>query len=430
MASKLDLLASRKDGRAGKARRSVRGRNGQIVYLTTQIPDGAWLFWKADSWVADVPARTDSNTPPRLIVTIGQPAEGDYYFGQQAGERSNPVRIELRSTMRAKAGGWISDWFKGFPWHFAAWAAAFTILLFAVFSGNGHTRTTLKAWGFAGACIIFALWLTYIAAGNREKFSAIVKGDDNRTSTGKLQILLWTITIGLALAYVGAYCILVDTAFACAQDPDGNPMGSNCIPLNNWEQYTILLGLPLAAGVIAKGIVTGKVNSSSVQKEQASEAKASQAVTDDSGRADLVDIQYLVFNVIALTYVIGQFVKSGVLPDVPPILLGLTSAAAGTYVLNKSLLENPPRITAVAPSPVTLGGEFTIYGRNLLPGGADYANVSIEGEIWVGSKIDTNENAIKVTPQKPSSVTAGAHELRVITLANAESNRLVVPFVV
>jgi hypothetical protein len=77
-----------------------------------------------------------------------------------------------------------------------------------------------------------------------------------------------------------------------------------------------------------------------------------------------------------------------VLVEVPAILLGLTSAAATTYVLNKSLQTVKPVISTVSPSVVAVGTPITIYGRNLFPPGAsDTVRVTIGGVGTQGRRV-------------------------------------------
>jgi len=147
--------------------------------------------------------------------------------------------------------------------------------------------------------------------------------------------------------------------------------------------YLVLLGVPAASAVIAKGVTSYKVQNGIVQKTDASPTTTSvaNAATNDDGSASLVDSQYLIFNAVAFVYVAVGFVQTGTFVKVPAMILGLTSAAAGTYVLNKSLQTNKPSITSIVPSTVTTGGTITIKGVNLFPpGSAGAVGVKVGGK--------------------------------------------------
>jgi hypothetical protein len=100
-------------------------------------------------------------------------------------------------------------------------------------------------------------------------------------------------------------------------------------------------------------------------------------VTSDEGNADLIDTQYVVFSLVAMIYVIGTFAaevvrhvqagptgltESGALhlPDIPSALLGLTSAAALTYVGNKAVQQSGVRLVRGPSAPVACGADVSV----------------------------------------------------------------------
>ncbi|CCH79177.1 hypothetical protein BN12_4040009 [Nostocoides japonicum T1-X7] len=61
---------------------------------------------------------------------------------------------------------------------------------------------------------------------------------------------------------------------------------------------------------------------------------------------EITEVQYFVFNVIAMLIVLGGLWRDGRLGEVPDALLGLTSVSALTFVLVKRV---PPSGTPVDP---------------------------------------------------------------------------------
>jgi IPT/TIG domain-containing protein len=123
---------------------------------------------------------------------------------------------------------------------------------------------------------------------------------------------------------------------------------------------------------------------------------------------------------VAFTYFAVSFFHRGVLVDMPDVLLGLTGASAGTYVLNKTLQTNRPVIAAVEPSVISPGTAVTIRGRNLFPEGAsDDVSVTIGGITTTGQRL---EESITVAAA-PTGMTATDATVSVTTAANVTTDK-------
>jgi hypothetical protein len=135
--------------------------------------------------------------------------------------------------------------------------------------------------------------------------------------------------------------------------------------------YLLLLGGPYASLVLAKGIANGRVVGGSIQKPDGDNVpRLSDLVADDSDQTDLFDAQYVLFNLIAMAYVIDAFVRAsltGGFPSIPTGLALLTGGPAAVYVANKALSSNPPAVSSVVPSSVHPGDAFRIFGQNFAP---------------------------------------------------------------
>jgi len=181
-------------------------------------------------------------------------------------------------------------------------------------------------------------------------------GADGRFSTGLTQLAIWTLAIGTALGFLLGRSMFEGVSL------------SGALPESTWDDYLILLGGPFAAAVLAKGIVTYKVDAGTLQKSEPAAPQITQVATNDSGSVDLVDSQYLLFNIIALGYFTITLVNTAVLPTIPPTLLAMTSGTAALYVANKAAQRNAPSITSVSPRTAAPGDEVTVLGGNFDPG--------------------------------------------------------------
>ena len=291
-------------------------------------------------------------------------------------DSQNQQSVVAVSPAPAAVTGWRTVPEKFWAWAAGqktfAWGAGLVLLAaIALVSAAGAAKNVSgsKLTGLSyGLCIAtlataaYLLGLTLRESGS--KLSSLVVGADRRTSTSKVQLLLWTVGVAFALAYISSRTILGAGTFVC----DKNTPQTNCVPTGDvWQQYLILLGVPAAAAVIAKGTTTYKVANGLIQKSDAEQAKGADIATDDNGRADLADVQYFVFNVIAFVYFFAHFLREGTFVAVPSLLLGLTSTAAATYTLNKALQTAKPLVSTVVPSHIRPGASVIVTGQNLFP---------------------------------------------------------------
>lgn len=203
----------------------------------------------------------------------------------------------------------------------------------------------------------------------------LVIGADKRLSTSKLQAVLWTYAILGALAVLLILYLMGDTQgleiLTGAHAPPENDAGQ---PVDAFpEAYLLLLGGPFAAAVAAKAIVSARVEDGTLNRSEGEEdadirTRLSEAVSDDKGNVDLVDTQYLLFNLLLLGYFLALFIadpRDG-LPELPDVLVALTGLGALTYVTNKAVQRAKPSLSSVSPNEVAPGAKVTLRGQNLL----------------------------------------------------------------
>lgn len=264
------------------------------------------------------------------------------------------------------------------------------------------------AWCWAFAAVGVGLLVLHLIDGAKGYgvFRPLI-GADRRFSTSLTQLGLWTLLIttsfGWLLIKAGLTDVSVDTL----------------LPSSRWDQYLLLLGGPFAAAVLAKGIVTYKVSQGTLQKTEPAATELRQVAADDGGGTDLVDAQYLLFNLVAQVYFVIALVQKGVLPEMPSTLLAMTSLTAATYVGSKAARANAPVITSISPKTVSVGTEVTVLGSNFDPSGsADprrVVTISISGlaeaiPVAPGDFTDT-----RVWFTVPPGVTAGKHQTLQLT---------------
>jgi hypothetical protein len=233
--------------------------------------------------------------------------------------------------------------------------ALWLVSLDAVWGSTG-TTTENEVFGYLTAVLVLVAFtnLVYVLG---QSAKGLVLGKDNRVSTSKLQVVVWTYVIG------GAIIALI------AQTWVGADAGFDALTSSSFdfEPYLVLLGGPFLAAVGARAIVGAQVKKGEKAKPPG-DPKAAQVVTDDSGNADLVDCQYLLFNLIAVIYFVGAFVENPAagLPAIPALIYVLTGAAALGYVSNKAIPSGPPEITGISPAAGLRGTEVKVFGTGLL----------------------------------------------------------------
>lgn len=301
---------------------------------------------------------------PNLTVT-GLRGGTTYSFqvvAVNADGRSAPADTGAVTTEAGKA----SSWWRVTSWLFvAATLAGLLFFLSRQVQHKGEVVPRSLCLAFA-VFLVVSLALTWINVGDFGMWRPII-GLDRRVSTSQLATYLWTGLIGFALLY------FVGRAWFDGRPHlfDGVLPGENN-PTSVWPDYLILLGGPFVALVAARGIVTAKVATGVVQKTIADDGSASlkQALTGDDDNVDLVDTQYFLFNLVALTYVVIGLIKRDQLPAIPPLLLALTSTSAAAYVLNKSIQQNAPVVTSLTPSAARPGDRIVVTGSNFAPAGS------------------------------------------------------------
>ena len=95
---------------------------------------------------------------------------------------------------------------------------------------------------------------------------------------------------------------------------------------------------------------------------------------------------------MALTFFLIAYISQGPnLPEIPALLLALTSGAAAVYVGNKAADQNRPTLSGLVPASVRPGDELTISGQgeaeSLLAGLVQCLAVDCPGGVGAGVQV-------------------------------------------
>jgi hypothetical protein len=233
-----------------------------------------------------------------------------------------------------------------------------------------HEAAEAGRWSFAialvGLGVVFPLLVLVVGGiftGFRDAEGLLpwrlirgaIVGHDNRVSTSKTVAVVWTYAVASALL---SLVIAKWMGHGGALDRQNhNGLQSN---------YALLVGGPLGAAILAKAVVASQVSAGAASKP-AGEPAASQLVTGDTGATDLGDLQYVLFSVVALVFFFGEFLRAPYngFPDLPDLLVGLTSLSAVGY-LGKKVIAQPPAIVKVDPPSPKPRETIRIYGSGLV----------------------------------------------------------------
>jgi hypothetical protein len=293
----------------------------------------------------------------------------------------------------------------------------------AAFSWFWDTPSWNWSYCWAAAFLLAPFALGYIArlATNRKPrlFIDLVNGKDGHWSTSKTAFGLWTLAIWFAFL-----AILFHTQGAGLVD----------VMLNG--EYFVVLGIPAVAAVAAKGIVVSKIASGDLTRPTGDPQPnvvqgVGELVSDDEGRADLLDFQYFGFSLILLGFFLLQFFghPGSVLPDLPDSLLALTGVSAFAYVGKKGLEKDTgPTIRSVVPPAGPAGTSVTIRGVNLATKLRPQADVLFGSLQATNPTVDTFDDVAVLTTSVPSGAAAGQYDLVVVAFDGRSSNGI--PFTV
>ena len=302
------------------------------------------------------PATTSG--PPAPPAPPPPPSDGGPQTVEDAARQVDEAKRRATRTQLSRLGRWT--------WSLSGLvlAAATVVTLLRAKNASAWADSALSQATLAAV----ALWLVLIGVStltaSRGRLVAMLVGGDGRLSTSYFQAWVWTLVLVWAFGYFMAVSVL-----------EGRDALSDVTGRLDAD-YLLLLGGPFVALISAQQIGTAKRANGTLTKVETTSTSAGDLVSDDSGRADLVDMQYLLFNVVALAFFFVAFARDhGRLPDLDDGLIALTSAAALAYIAKKAVANNAPGITSIVRTtgsgPVRTGDTVLISGFNFVPPGAE-----------------------------------------------------------
>lgn len=235
-----------------------------------------------------------------------------------------------------------------------------------------------------------------------------IVGADGRVSTSKTVAVAWTYSLAAGLLSIVIAKWMVH----------GHAYGQ-LIKHGLQGGYALLIGGPLGAAILAKGIVSTQVENGA-SKPAASSAQAADLVSNDNGQTDLGDLQYVIFNTVALVFFYGELIAHPELglPSIPDVLLGLTSVSAVGYVAKKVLPTGGLNVVKVEPAKAAAGDVITLYVSGLAdPQGAVPAATEVTVEFGATDAnvltITTAGEGPIVTVEVPTGLPAGPVDVTV-----------------
>ena len=241
-------------------------------------------------------------------------------------------------------------------------------------------------------------------------FSTVILGKDNRTSTSKTFVFLWTLLIGWAIITL---VIAGEVLHAHSGDKlaDLQTGWTHFVSTGLVGSYLVLLGIPASAAVAAKVITQGQNDdpqqssktTATADSDTTLSARVTQIFSADDGTTDIGDLQYVIFNIVTAIYFVAHFIHDPTkgLPPIPDTLLGLTGVSGALYVAKKAATTQTPSISAVFPSVLRPKARFQITGTALtpLPGampGLPDPQVTVNG--WPCTDVEVlGEDSIRAT---------------------------------
>jgi hypothetical protein len=288
-----------------------------------------------------------------------------------------------------------------------------------VYSSWGTSRAIAIGIVVVAFGLLFLLGLMVRRNGSR--YGGLVNGLDNRWSTSKVAIVLWTAAI------VWAFITLLVRYRGSA------------IPSSVPGAYFALLGIPSAGALGAKAITSSQASGGSANGSGAAGGKTAggktslsaptvnplkgvaQVFSDDTGSADLLDSQYFLFNLVLLGYFVASFFhiaepKAGstdiILPALPGSLLALAGVSAATYLGKKGLTGATNQIAAGASLQVTADSDVQLPGGGTITLNSSGAVTIYPGVTYTSQSAGTAQTAtggqLQLTTEGQLELASGA----------------------
>ncbi|QPK47504.1 hypothetical protein H4W23_24645 [Streptomyces gardneri] len=315
----------------------------------------------------------------------------------------------------------------------AVWGAVLALLLGQALTAIGSGWTAARTAGLCTALVLAAL-LSAAAHTHRARGGLLAPliGEDNRLSTTRAVAAAWLLLLAFTLPFLAVHA-----------------PGPSTFALSRSAGLLTVFTLVSAVTVTARVVVSARIASRRLQKVRADRPRAADLLCDDSGRAGLVDVQYLLVScaVLALTAV-GLARDPGRLPEVPWSLVLLLAVSAAWHLAAKCTEGVRPTIHSVVrareagdlDAPIRTGDDIEIRGCGFVPPGAAAPEPLTRLVVRIGPVHAhvplvpvpggfANPTDAALTVPLPADVEPGRVEVSVVTAAGVETNRVTIDVV-
>ena len=322
----------------------------------------------------------------------------------------------------------------------AVWGAVGVLLLVQALTAIGAGWTGARTAGLLAAVVLGGL-LTGAGFLHRARGGVLapVIGEDNRLSTSRVVAASWVLFVTYAVL------VLVGQLAAASGHGDRDRLIAG-LELARGAGVVTVVAVVCGIAVLVRRVVGLRVLGQRLQKVRADRPRAADLLTDDSGRGNFADLQYVVVGAVALVFAVVRLARRPEqLPDLPWGLAVLVLISAGTYLAGKYAEGGRPVILSVVrareagelDAPIRTGDDIEIRGAGFVPPGAQTADRLSRMVVRIGAVHVhvplvpvaggfSNPTDAVLTVPVPVDVEAGRVEVQVVTAAGVETNRCVI----
>ncbi|GHH41128.1 hypothetical protein [Streptomyces candidus] len=317
------------------------------------------------------------------------------------------------------------------------WGAVVALALVQAFTAIGTGWTLARTAGLVAAVVTAAL-LTAAARVHRKRGGLLAPliGEDNRLSTSRTVAACWILLAVFAV-------LVLAVQLAGASRPAHRDALIAGLDLARGAGVLTVLALTCAIAVVVRRVVGVRVRKQTLQKVRADRPRAADLLTDDSGRGNFGDVQFVLVSTVAVVFAAVRLARRPEqLPDLPWGLALLVAVSAATYFAGKYAEGGRPVVLSVVrgreagdlDGPVRTGDDIEIRGAGFVPPGAQTPDRLARMVVRIGTVHVhvplvpvpggfANPTDSTLTVPVPVEVEPGRVAVQVVTAAGVETNR-------
>ncbi|MFJ6695989.1 hypothetical protein ACIQM4_07935 [Streptomyces sp. NPDC091272] len=319
---------------------------------------------------------------------------------------------------------------------FVVWGAVVVLALAEAFTAIGAGWTPARTAGLVAALVTAAL-LTGAARVHRARGGLLAPliGEDNRLSTSRAVAASWVLLVVFAV-------LVLAVQLAGASDPVRRDALIAGLELTRAAGVLSVLALTCAIAVTVRRVVGARVLRQSLQKVRADRPRAADLLTDDSGRGNFGDVQFVLVSSVAVVFSAVRLARRPEqLPDLPWGLALLVVVSAATYLAGKFAEGGRPVVLSVVRAreagdldgPIRTGDDIEIRGAGFVPPGAQAPDRLARMVVRIGTVHVhvplvpvpggfANPTDSSLILPVPVEVEPGRVDVQVVTAAGVETN--------